>query len=331
MTSGDEEVGQRAVAAPAETRPRKSGGRARHLRGRLRISWEIDGAAPPAGPDARGLCYRAVVAEALYQPFPIPGTARGHVWHHVPATRRPRHFHAEPELNLIAAGRAAFGYGEATVSVSAGDLLWWPPGQDHVLLDATPDLDLYVIGVTPAFSERVLAGRAPVTSGGAARLRLDHSTLASLQTACAVQLAAGDAAAVEHHLGNLWREAQALRAGSRDHHPLTVRALTSLLGRPDLKRGELARLIRGNASEVSRYFHRDIGLTLVAYRTRLRLLRFIQLVEGGGHSFLAAAIEAGFGSYSQCHRAFQQAFDCPPRVFFGTGVSEEMKGRFAPF
>jgi AraC-like DNA-binding protein len=272
------------------------------------------------------------VAEALYQPFPIPGTARGHVWHHVPATRRPRHFHAEPELNLIASGRAAFGYGEATIAVAAGDLLWWPPGQDHVLLDATPDLDLYVIGVTPAFSDRVLVGRAFGASGGAARLQLDPGTLASLHAACTRSRAGGDSAAVERHVGDFWREAHTLRARIPDrHHPLTVRALSSLLGRPDLKRGELARLIHGNASEVSRNFHRDIGLTLVAYRTRLRLIRFIQLVEGGGRSFLAAAIDAGFGSYSQCHRTFQRAFDCTPRVFFGTGVSEEMKGRFAPF
>ena len=272
-----------------------------------------------------------MVVEALYQPFPIPGTARGHVWHHVPATRRPRHFHAEPELNLIAAGRAVFGYGKATVSVSAGDLLWWPPGQDHVLLDATPDLDLYVIGVTADFSEHVLGGRVSGASGGATRLRLDHATLTNLRTACAVQIAGGDAAAVEGHVGDLWREAHGLRARIPDHHPLTVRALSSLLGRPDLKRGELARLIHGNESEVSRNFHRDIGLTLVAYRTRLRLIRFIQMVEGGGRSFLAAAIDAGFGSYSQCHRVFQQAFDCAPRVFFGKGVGEEMKGRFAPF
>jgi AraC-like DNA-binding protein len=271
------------------------------------------------------------VAEALYQPFPIPGDARGHVWHHVPATRRPRHFHAEPELNLIAAGEAVFGYGEASISVSAGDLLWWPPGQDHVLLDATPDLDLYVIGVTPTFSEQVLAGRAPGVSGGASRLRLDPDRLASLRTACAAPMASVDAAAVERHVGDLWHEAHTLRARLSDQHPLTARALSSLLGRPDLKRGELARLINGNASELSRYFHRDIGLTLVAYRTRLRLIRFIQLVEDGGRSFLAAAIEAGFGSYSQCHRSFQQAFDCTPRVFFGTGVSAEMKGRFAPF
>lgn len=223
-----------------------------------------------------------------------------------------------------------FGFGEATISVSAGDLLWWPPGQDHVLLDATPDFDLYVIGVTPAFSERVLAGRVSRASG-AARLRLDPGTLTRLRTACAVEMTCGDTAAVERHVGDLWREADGLRARMTDHHPLTVRALGALLARPDLMRGELARLIRGNASELSRYFHRDTGLTLVGYRTRLRLIRFIQLVEDEDRSFLAAAIDAGFGSYSQCHRAFQRAFDCAPRVFFGTGVSEEMKGRFAPF
>jgi AraC-like DNA-binding protein len=270
------------------------------------------------------------VAEALYQPFPIPGAARGHVWHHRPATRRPRHFHAEPELNLIAAGRAVFGFGESTISVSASDLLWWPPGQDHVLLDATPDLDLYVIGVTPAFSEHVLADRVFGASGGAARLRLDSAALTSLRTACADHTSGADTAAVERHLGDIWRDAHQLRARTPDHHPLTVRALSSLLGRPDLNRGELARIIHANASELSRTFHRDVGLTLVAYRTRLRLIRFIQLIEGEDRNFLAAAIDAGFGSYSQCHRAFQRAFGCPPRIFFGTGVSEEMKGRFAP-
>ncbi len=270
------------------------------------------------------------MAEALYQPFPIPGPARGHVWHHVPATRRPRHFHAEPELNFVAAGRAAFGFGTSTISVSAGDLLWWPPGQDHVLLDATADLDLFVIGVTPAFSERVLTGRDSVASAGAARLRLDADALRTLRSACDARLTGGDPAAIERHVGDLWRDAHCLRARASDRHPLTARALRALMGSPDLKRDELARLIHGNASEVSRHFHRDLGLTLVAYRTRLRLLRFIERVEHGDSSFLAAAIEAGFGSYSQCHRAFQQAFDCTPRVFFGMGVSEQMKGRFAP-
>lgn len=232
---------------------------------------------------------------------------------------------------MIAAGCATFGYGEATISVSAGDLLFWSPGQDHVLLSATPDLDLYVIGVTPAFSEQVLGERLSGTSGGAARSSLGQRTLARLKGACGERTGVADPAALERHVGELWREAHALRVETPDRHPLTARALTSLLGRPDLKRGELSRLIHGNESEVSRNFHRDLGLTLVAYRTRLRLLRFIELVERGGHNFMAAALGAGFGSYSQCHRCFQQTFECTPRVFFGTGVSERLKEQFAPF
>ena len=103
-------------------------------------------------------------SDALYQPFPLPTRARGHVWRHKPATRRPRHFHAEPELNLVTAGTARFGMGDLAIDVGPGDLLWWPPGQDHVLLDASVDFDLFVVGVTPELSDRVLGGEgAPRT------------------------------------------------------------------------------------------------------------------------------------------------------------------------
>jgi AraC-like DNA-binding protein/uncharacterized protein YjlB len=271
------------------------------------------------------------VEEALYQPFPMRGEARAHIWHHVPETRRPRHFHAEPELNLISGGSARFGVGEAVVSVTAGDLLWWPPGQDHVLLEASPDFDLYVIGVTPALSERVLGEGSGAATGGAGRLRLDPGALARFSALCAAPVMGGEAAAVEQHVGELWRAAHALRVLAPDRHTLTHRALASLLAQPDLKRSDVARLIRGNESEVSRYFHRDVGMTLTAYRSRLRLIRFIQAVERDERGFLAAAADAGFGSYSQCHRTFQRTFDCTPRTFFGTNLHEEMKERFAPW
>ena len=73
----------------------------------------------------------AGVDEALYQPFPATTKARAQIWHHVPATRRPRHFHAEPELNLVTAGSGAFGMGEKVLPVAAGDLLWWPTPRDR--------------------------------------------------------------------------------------------------------------------------------------------------------------------------------------------------------
>ena len=285
----------------------------------------------PAGVQAAAAFARIPgVVDALYQPFPIPGAARGHIWHHVPETRRPRHFHAEPELNLIAAGRASFGVGDATITVAAGDLLWWPPGLDHVLLDASLDFDLYVIGLTPGFSERVLGNTASAATTGAARFRLNSDHLVRFAEMCAAPIAVGATADVERQVGDFWRDAHRLRAVAHDRHSLTQRTLEAVLARPDLKRSDLAQLARGHVTDVSRHFRQDIGLTLTTYRTRLRLLRFIDLVDGG-HRFLPAAEKAGFGSYSQCHRVFQHTFGCTPRLFFGPGLREEMRDRFDPW
>jgi methylphosphotriester-DNA--protein-cysteine methyltransferase len=83
--------------------------------------------------------------------------------------------------------------------------------------------------------------------------------------------------------------------------------------------------------EVSRYFRRDTGLTFTTYRTRLRLLRFIEAVDGGAPSLLSAAIGAGFGSYSQCHRAFVSTFGFTPRLFFGSARRAQIAEAFAPW
>ncbi|MEO8183362.1 MAG: helix-turn-helix domain-containing protein [Deltaproteobacteria bacterium] len=71
------------------------------------------------------------------------------------------------------------------------------------------------------------------------------------------------------------------------------------------------------------------GLTLTDYRTRLRLLAFIRSVDAG-RTLLAAALQAGFGSYSQCHRTFSQTFGCTPRRFFGSQLRAEMRDAFSP-
>jgi AraC-like DNA-binding protein len=270
------------------------------------------------------------VPEALYQPFPLPGAARAHVWHHVPETRRPRHFHSEPELNLIAAGSATFGVGDLTMSVVAGHLLWWSPGQDHVLLDASADFDLFVIGLTPELSARVLADDGPTAFAGATRTRLDPGAFTRLRSFCEKPVAE-DPRAAEQRIGDFWRDAHALRLAVPDKHTFTSRALPSLIERPELRRSEVASMVRGHPTELSRHFHQDVGLTLTEYRTRLRLLRFIDSACAGRASFLLAALEAGFGSYSQCHRAFQQTLGCSPRHYFRSEVRSRMENAFLPF
>jgi AraC-like DNA-binding protein len=271
------------------------------------------------------------VATPLYQPFPMTGRARAQVWRYSPEYRRPRHFHVEPEFNLVVAGHGLFGAGETSIPVEAGDLLWWAPGQDHELMEASPDFDLFVVGVSPELSAQVLGSEGASFGAGATRLRLPGTTLARFHERCAVSPALEGPAAVERHVAELWREAHALHVGASEQHVLTRRALRSLQRWPELRRSDVAEVAGADPSDISRYFRRDVGVTLTTYRTRLRLLRFISVADAGSASLMAAADEAGFGSYSQCHRAFHQIFGCTPRTFFGGSVRERMRDAYAPW
>jgi AraC-like DNA-binding protein len=268
--------------------------------------------------------------EALYQPFPMAGRARAQIWRYAPAFHRPRHVHAEPELNLIARGTGTFGVGEASLSVSAGDLLWWLPGQDHELVWASADFDLFVVGLTPELSCRVLGGAVGSAYGGPARVHLRPDAIERFCIRCAAPVAWDDTAAVERHVGDLWSDAHAVRRSLPDRHTLTRRALMAFLHRADLGRSDVADRAHTDPTEVSRHFRRDVGLTLTTYRTRLRLLKFIGGAEDGARTLLSAALGAGFGSYSQCHRAFQRTFGCTPRAFFRRGVRHDMRDAFLP-
>ena len=270
---------------------------------------------------------------ASYQPFPMAGAARGQVWRYSPAYRRPRHFHAEPELNVVTAGTATFGVGEGEIAASAGDLLWWLPGQDHELLAASHDLDLFVIGLTPALSARALGPMGAATYGGPLRIRMPPAEARAIFAGCfglsAVTDGAMDGVAVESRVGDLWRQAHALRLPHRGMHALTRRAVRSMLERRDVDRVDVAPP-GADLGDVSRHFRRNVKLTFTSYRSRLRLLRFIEEADRNP-SLLAAALAAGFGSYSQCHRSFQSVLGCTPRDFFAGVGRDAMIDAFEPF
>jgi AraC-like DNA-binding protein/mannose-6-phosphate isomerase-like protein (cupin superfamily) len=274
------------------------------------------------------------VPQAFYQPFPMLPGRRGQIWRHAPAYRRPRHFHQEPELNLVAGGSATFASGRSTFPVVAGDLLYWPPGCDHELLAASSDLDLFVFAVTPELGERILSQHVPLALSAPVQTRLPESTAAALSAQLLAPVVTREAAVAEQHVAELWREAHGSRLLAERPGGLGARVLRSLLQQPELDRRDRARLLHAHPSELShsfrRSFERDLGLSLNAYRTRLRLLRFVDLVDEGGRTLLSAALEAGFGSYSQCHRVFSATIGCSPRAFFGTSLRAEMEARFAP-
>jgi AraC-like DNA-binding protein len=73
---------------------------------------------------------------------------------------------------------------------------------------------------------------------------------------------------------------------------------------PGMSGGELAKALNISQSHLGRMFKAVKGMSLVDYRNRLRVEKFVALLERGETNLLDAALEAGFGSYSHFHRVF---------------------------
>src|SRR3954471_11052126 len=96
--------------------------------------------------------------QAIHQSFLPPGDDQAFVWKYSDPIggRRPRHFHDEPEINLVVRGAATFGVGDRVLRASQGELVTFPSGQDHVLLEPSSDLYLFAVGLTPHYLAQVL-------------------------------------------------------------------------------------------------------------------------------------------------------------------------------
>lgn len=234
---------------------------------------------------------------------------RAQAWRHQPAFRRPRHFHDEPEINLVTRGSCVLGVGDRRLLIERGQLAVLQPGQDHELLEATPDLGLFVFALRAEYAERALGSRRltglEVSEVSAARLlglEEELSALGALRDAVS-----GDARVAEMFAEAVDRAPKA--------HAISRRVLESLQADQSLSESTLARRLRTNSSGISREFRRALGVPLVEYRARIRLMRFIELVDGG-ETLSRAALGADFGSYAQCHRVFRRALRCSPREYF---------------
>lgn len=238
----------------------------------------------------------------------LPGRS-AQLWRHQPEYRRPRHFHEEPELNAVARGKARLGVGDRTIELGPGELVMFEPGQDHVLLEASADLELFVVALRPGLAERVRGSRPSMLTE---KIVLSESELRHLrERACLLgEVRAHDA--VERELGDLFA---ALGSRPCTAHVSSRRAVGELRDALDMSAAELAKRLRTGPAQVSREFHRDLGLTFVEFRARLRLMRFVGAVDAGA-SLTTAAFAADFGSYAQCHRAFQRALGCSPSAYF---------------
>lgn len=266
---------------------------------------------------------------ALFQAF-LPPRERdqSHVWKFSLefGGRRPIHFHSEPELNLIVSGEGTFRVGESMLEARKGDLLAFPPGQEHALLRASSDIYLFAIGMSQDLSADVLRENRQHIAAPM-HLRLAPGDFESLIHRASLVV---DRNNVDPLVAELWHQANWLRQRDmaqheRPMHVIVRRALSILSEHPQWNSERIACASQTQTSELSRYFHRDLSMTFVKYRSRLRLLRLIRLMDEGGQGLKSAATVAGFGSYSQCHRVFQTELGCSPSQFFQAGLRTQMQ------
>jgi AraC-like DNA-binding protein len=233
---------------------------------------------------------------------------RAQVWRHQPAFRRPRHFHEEPELNLVVRGSARVGVGGQELALGRGQAVVLQPAQDHELLVASEDLELYVVAVRPE-----LAGKEPglfVGSRGSAQLSEAELTKVAQALHGLGQVSAADA--VERGVVDVWSQVIARCCKP----PVVARRASAVLREERSVPGAaLARRLNTTPSELSRAFRRGFGLPMVEYRARLRLFEFVRLVDAG-QDLTVAALNADFGSYAQCFRVFQRKLGCSPSEYF---------------
>ena len=83
---------------------------------------------------------------------------------------------------------------------------------------------------------------------------------------------------------------------------------------PSLSTSALAKASSVTPRALAKHFRKEVGVSLVDYRNRLRIEKFLCLVHDSGN-LLGAALYAGFGSYAQFHRVFRQQLGVTPSEY----------------
>ncbi len=157
------------------------------------------------------------------------------------------------------------GVGDREITMLAGDVLFLRPGQDHMMLEASADLDLFVLAATPSLAEAFWADGVPTATSS---LHLDQTALRHFADALVGVRDLSCTTAHDETVRQVFSWAQR-------HHPVghsvTRRALVRLYESPERSAVELAQELRVSASELSRHFHRDLGVRFVETRARVEI------------------------------------------------------------
>jgi AraC-like DNA-binding protein len=244
-----------------------------------------------------------------------------------------RHHHAELEVHLVARGRGVFLLAETRIEATPGTMLWVRPQEDHTMLEASRDFRRFMLLVRRRAMKRVLplpdarfvlasvkekagdAGLCRVLPARVARALADRLAEVRSRSHVDPRLHNAAIAGALAEAFTAFCEASASPESSA-LHPSVAKAVRLLCdGEVELSRAEIARRAGLSAWHLAKLFREQVGVSLVEFRNRCRLERFLDLYgtgAGAGAKMTTAALDAGFGSYPQFHRIFRAAMGRSP-------------------
>ncbi len=261
----------------------------------------------------------------MRQQLNLPKGLEGNLWHYRHQGSNAMHRHAELELNLVTAGRGLYLLENRKYEIRRGDLLWLFPAQEHVLVEQSPDFEMWIGVFRPGAVRRIATDANAKTlrqrnpAGDFCR-RLAEAEFAWLEKLFAEiettrQQSGLFNAGLSYVFLRAWQHFEhAADVPARDVHPAVERTARFIRdGAADLHLDELARRAGLSAPRLSRLFKQQTGVALVEFRNRQRVEKFLEIYGlGRRRKMLDAALEAGFGSYAQFHRIFKRLRGCSP-------------------
>lgn len=246
-----------------------------------------------------------------------------------------RHRHIELEINLITRGEGVYLLEGTLYTLSRGSLFWQRSSADHGLIRVSEDLEMWIAVFRPEMLQRLCPPemhQAVLSDRPTDRLHKKISVEAMKElsaVAQAMQTFDDDLprynAALGYWLLTAWsahRRGEVFSKNSEgadggDVHPAVDRAIRLL--RSDTPPGDVEALAKKaglSPSQLTRVFAKQIGMSIVEYRQRVRLERFREIFnQGRRYNMTEAALRAGFGSYPQFHRVFKQHFGFNPAEY----------------
>ena len=238
------------------------------------------------------------------------------------------HRHDELEVNLVLQGNATYLVGDRRYMLGRNTQIWLFPEQEHLLLDASPDYQMYILVFKASLVRRYCQDAAYRTlqkgdPGHFCKPLVEHQTARLRRLFQELCDSSGDPSLFNAGLGYAlvaaWSAQQSDEriTPSFDIHPAVERAARLIHDETEPVRIEQLGAMAGlSASRLSRLFKEQTGVSLVDYRNKQRLKRFLAIYEQGRRiSMIDAALSAGFGSYPQFHRVFKKLMGCGPAAY----------------